>query len=420
MGTCPPHLQLSLVLLAIGLMAHGRELTAATVASIGFLFHPPTVYPFWAVYLCLALFAADTGIRKRRLWGFVPLLCAAGLLLLSSHFQAGVAEQQHFFSRLDPKSVEVQRDVSVFNWVSMWPLRWFEHQFFLWAVSLVACWRIRRLVSRELSWFLWGLPLLGMLSMPVSYLLLERLKWSFMTQFQPMRALVFVPIVAVIAGTVAGMQAIEKQDYKEGFLWFVLVYAIPTEARVLHILWPRLSEPLTWKRSLLVLVFASCAWVGIWALARGRRWSAAMLAPALLLPYFLLPTFGKVNTFRALETAELDQLAGWARSSTPKGAVFLFPDAGKELYPGIFRARALRAVYADWFMGLESIYFLRFRDEWRSRWQAAMATPFDPANLDRYRRLDVDYVVVNRNHRVAGERAVFENAQFVVYALKRD
>jgi hypothetical protein len=409
-----------LVLLAIGLMAHGRDLAATILVSIGFLYHPPTVYPFWVIYLCLTFFPTQTEMRKRRLWGFVPLVCAALLLLLSSHFQAGVAEQQHFFSRLDPQSVEVQRDVSVFNWVSMWQLRWFEHHFFLWIASLIACWRIRRRVSRELGFFLWGLPLIGMLAIPVTYLLLDRLKWSFIPQFQPMRALVFVPIVAVIAGAVAGMQAIEERKYPEGLLWFILVYAIPTEPRVLHVLWPRLSEPHMWIRTLLALLLASLACIGIWGSVRGERGSTLVLATAILLPYFILPTLGNVNKHPRLETPELDHLAGWARSSTPKDAVFLFPDAGKELYPGIFRGRALRAVYVDWFMGLQSIYFLRFRDAWRSRWQAAMATPFDPRNLDRYRRLDVDYLVVKRGHRVIGERAVFENAQFVVYARKNN
>jgi len=41
---------------------------------------------------------------------------------------------------------------------------------------------------------------------------------------------------------------------------------------------------------------------------------------------------------------ELQAFWTWAGSSTLQDAMFLLPDAGQELHPGIFRASALRAV----------------------------------------------------------------------------
>ena len=44
-----------LLFLGIGLIAHGRILSGAIAGSAAFLLHAPTVYPFWAVYVVLAL-----------------------------------------------------------------------------------------------------------------------------------------------------------------------------------------------------------------------------------------------------------------------------------------------------------------------------------------------------------------------------
>jgi len=407
-----------LIILAMGLIAHGRDLAAATLASIALLYHPPTVYPFWAVYLCLALWPADPAIRKRRLWGFAPLFCAVALLLLSAHCQPGAAERQALFSRLDPFQVELQRKVAMFVWVSMWPLRWFEHQLFLWVAALVACWRIKEFAGRDLKFVLFGFPIVGMLSMPASYLLLEKLRWSFISQFEPMRALVFLPIVVIIAGAAAAMRAIAKGRYVEGFLWFVLVFAIPIEPRVLHILWPRPSAPLMVRRALIVLLLAFCAGLAVWAETRRIRGSRLMLATAALLPFFLLPFFGKVNRYQVWNTAELARLAAWARTSTANDAVFLFPDADLEPYPGIFRATALRAVYVDWRSGLQAKTFKEFGEEWWSRWQKTMAAPFNPRHLERYQGLGIDYLAVQSDDRVPGATAVYENSKFIVYRLK--
>jgi hypothetical protein len=62
-----------LVLLAIGLVAHGRDLAAGLAASIAFLYQAPAVCTFWAVYFCLSLWPTRPAvIMSRRILGLVP------------------------------------------------------------------------------------------------------------------------------------------------------------------------------------------------------------------------------------------------------------------------------------------------------------------------------------------------------------
>jgi hypothetical protein len=142
-----------------------------------------------------------------------------------------------------------------------------------------------------------------------------------------------------------------------------------------------------------------------------------VVAAAIMAPFFLIPAWGGMQNYAPLHNPELDQLSQWARVSTPKDAVFLFPDADQDLYPGVFRAKALRAVYVDWKTGGQVNFFKDLGDEWWSRWQKTMAEPFHATDLQRYRGLGVDYVVVLRKDRLTGAVPVFENAGFIVHRL---
>ncbi|PYT29475.1 MAG: hypothetical protein DMG58_16205 [Acidobacteria bacterium] len=118
-------------------------------------------------------------------------------------------------------------------------------------------------------------------------------------------------------------------------------------------------------------------------------------------------------------TRELAQLSQWARTATPQDAVFLFPDADQALYPGIFRAEALRAVYVDWKTGGQVNFFKDLAEEWWSRWQKTMADPFDQKDVGRYRGLGIDYFVLQRKNQLGGVKPLFENCRFVVYQAVR-
>jgi hypothetical protein len=133
--------------------------------------------------------------------------------------------------------------------------------------------------------------------------------------------------------------------------------------------------------------------------------------------FFLVPTLGGVSTHPRLHTPELAQLSAWARASTPRDAVFLFADAGKQLQPGIFRSEALRAVYVDWKGGGQVNYLMDLGEQWWARWQQVLATPFDPRNVARYGPLGIDYIVLSPRSRLPDRAPVFENGGYLVYAL---
>ncbi len=412
----PRGFAIPLLFLAMGLVARGRDVGAGLAAAVAFLYHPPSVYPFWIVYFCLTLCPAQPTAMKRRIWGLLPILGGVLAMFLLSRLQTGAGEPQSFFSRIDESLERLQRLRSSYNWISLWSPVWIRHYVFLWLAGLAAFWRVRRGASQDLRFFLVGLPAVGVLSMPASYLLLEKLKWSLVPQVQPMRALLFVSALALILAAVAAAKAGERGRYWETMLWMVLALAIPAHTRVLQLLLPDLSQPVLRRRVVLVLLLAAAATVAL-ALERLRwKWPGwAALVVVALLPFLLLPAYGRVSNYPNLHTPELAALAQWARSSTPKDAVFLFPDAGRELSPGIFRAEGLRAVYVDWKVGGQTNFLKAFAREWWPRWQQTMAGKFQPEKVGSFAALGIDYVVVRASNPLAARSAVYQNSKFLVY-----
>ena len=411
----PRGFAIPLLLLAVGLVAHGRDLGAGIAAAVAFLYHPPTVIPFWAVYFVLTLWPSKPAIMKRRILGLVPMLAGVLVLLVLSRAQHGITETQDFFGRIDPALEALQRMRAPYNWVSMWPTALFFQYLFLWALSLGAFWRVRRSVPEDLRFFLLGLPAFGMATIPLSYLLLERMKWMAMPQAQPARALLFVVVVAVVLAFAAAARAASSGRWWESVLWLVPVFALPANTRVLEIVLPDLANPLIRTRVALVLALAALAAFAAWAVAHQRKWALAPWAAAIVLPFFLLPGSGRMQNYTEVETAELDSAAAWARESTPRDAVFFFPDAGRRLTPGVFRARSLRAVYVDWKAGGQVNFLRNFAREWWSRWQKSGAAKFAGVDLERYRALGIDYIVLASEHRIAGRAPEFANQGFVLY-----
>ena len=203
-------------------------------------------------------------------------------------------------------------------------------------MSLLACVRLRERTPRDLQFFLLGLPLIGMLSIPISWLLLEKLRWALVPQFQPMRALLFVTVIAQFSAAAAGILAAQLRRYLEGFVWLALAYLIPVNV---NIMWMP-----SWNRALLIALLAGAVCLAV----RAFQWNQLAIAGVTIAAFFLIPTLGGVPPYPHLHTPELEQLSAWARASTPRDAMFLFADAGKRLEPGIFRTEARRAIYVDW------------------------------------------------------------------------
>jgi len=394
-----------LLLLAAGLAAHNRCLAAGISASVAFLIHPPTVVPFWAVYLALAL-----SVRKRSLYlAFIPLAAACIVLAAAARLQQGATEAQLFFARITPFIESLQRMRVPYSWISTWWREWLPHYLVLYTASLLAFARVRNRAPLNLKFFLIGLPLAGALSMPASFILLEKMKWVLIPQLQPMRALLFVTVIAQFSGAAAGILAAQKRRYPEALVWFALVYLIPLNTSVTAL------PPM--NRALAVLLLAAGATLAAFAETRQSRIGAVSMLCVAVAAFFLVPILGRVTPYPHLHTPELAQLSSWARKSTDPDAVFLFADAGKHLEPGIFRSEAQRAIYVDWKGGGQVNYLTGLGEQWWTRWRQTLASPFSPQNIPAYHATGIDYIVLSPRNRLSGRTPTFENASYLVYAI---
>ena len=316
----PRAFAIPLVMLAIGLAAHRRAMAAAVAGAGAFLFHPPAALPFWAVFAAMDL---------RRWKVLLPLAGAMGLLLLTRG-----GEHQEFFGRLTPIDLSLMRMRTAYVFVSSWPAGTLRVHAMVAGVLAAAWLRVRG------HGLLMGLAAIGVLSVPVSWLLLEHANLRMIPQLQPMRWLLFTWLAMQVTTAVAGAMAAGKKRWVESFAWF-----------------------------------------------------AAALAPPLV------PVLGGMSNYPNLHTPELAHISDWARNSTPRDAVFVFPDAGHSTVPGIFRVEAQRALYVDWKSGGQMIYLPDFGWKWWFRWQQTQ--PFD---LAKYDALGVRYAVVKRG----GEYVVYD------------
>ena len=392
-----------LLFLAIGQAAKHRYLASGIAGSVAFLIHPPTVYPFWAVYFVYALAPA----RRIKLRALLPLGAAIVALCIAALAQSGAGESHEFFQRIAPDQERLLRLRASYNWVSGWFASAFPHYAALYVATLLLTARVWDSTPRALRFFFLGLPLIAMLSMPLSYLLLERVKWILIPQVQPMRALLFLTVTAGLLAAVAGCRAAAGAQWWEAIPCFALAYLIPVNTKVWEV------PPA--HRVALVLSLSVLAAAAMWADARKFRWAGAAAAAVAVIAFFAVPSYGKVRNYPALHSAELNALADWARTATPKSAVFAFPDADKDQHPGVFRAFSLRSVYVDWKGGGQANYFRDLGEIWWSRWQTVMVEPMDLGQMDRYAAMGIDYVVVKAEHARANLTPVFRNDKFIVY-----
>ena len=280
---------------------------------------------------------------------------------------------------------------TAYVWISTWPPEVVWHYPVVFLILTAAALRLRRMPF-ELRVFTIVLPLCALLTMPISWLLLEHFRWAAMPQVQVLRNLLFVVLMGQFLTSAAGAVAVQKQRWLEAAAWFTAAYLIPL--------------PLEWAP---VAVAA-----GLGVLAVLAAWRAPVLG---LAAFFAIPALAGVANYPRLHTADLDQLSRWARTSTPRDAVFLFPDAGHGLAPGIFRAEALRAIYVDWKSGGQINYLPEFGEQWWFRWQQTAGAGFSPRDLPRYDALGIQYIVVRPENRLP-RTAEFENGSYAVYRVK--
>lgn len=488
----PRAFALPLVLLGLGLVGRRRYTAAGIAGTAAFLLHPPTAAAFWLVYLVSALAGQGEAGLKARWKAFAALAAGAVLLLVAAWLETGAHEDQLFLARIDPAWEKLQRLRAPYVWPSLLPNSYLWMYGCMGAV-LAAAWRLAARSSAgaapdagaseagsdaadgaaRLSIYLWMLPLIGLLSVPVTWFLIEKLKWAFMPQFQPMRYLLYDVLFGILLSYTAAIGLMRKRArYWEGALWLLAAFVLTFQP--LHILWlaplllgvhlhgmrppaGRFAAPLRWSALiagvagaaavLVVRPFGIVFWtapnlrtlgVGVglalpivllaWLAARcparppeaepagtsakPAAWvlpAAVTLAAALL--FLAAPLSGRRSS-QDLITPELLQLSAWAREQTPADAVFLFPDAGRGLDPGIFRYYARRAVYVDWKTGGQVNYFRGFGGSWWRRWQATMAEPFQPATLATCRAAGIRYLVFRKPPKWLGSAVIFRNGKY--------
>jgi hypothetical protein len=371
-------------LLVLGLVIHEKWMLACLVAGIGLLYHPPTVLPIWVLLLVWLLW-------KRQYRGVLVLAGGVLALLIAAHFQIGRVPGLPLFGRLDPEVEKLQRVRAAYSYVSLWGWQLIAMYIFL---SIVAGAALYRLKQRRGLFFLAGLLLLGLASIPVSYILLEGFRWSLIPRLQPARTVLFIAVAAVVLASIAGVRA---RGAAESAAWLFLVFLAPQHAFGFRNF----------------LVAAGLAIASAVLLKMKQIPAAAVLAVG---SFFLLPWLGQVKNYPSVGGPPLEALAGFARGHTSQDAVFLFPDAGKLLYPGMFRAKAKRCVYVDWKLGGQVNYFPALALEWWKRWRETMVNGFDGRGPDAYRALGVDYIVLRPGKAAPGWNPVYSNAEYVLYS----
>jgi hypothetical protein len=255
------------------------------------------------------------------------------------------------------------------------------------------------------------MPILGITSVPAAYLLLEHMRLMFGSEEQPARALLLTVLFAALACGMAGIAAARRRRFMQAWLWFLPVMVLPMKTRILDLVHLTNIDNL---RILLVAIGLSGALALLigWPMRREWKWTP-LLVP--LCAVFAMPFLGGVRNYTHIDKGPITQVADWARENTWGSSMFLFPDAGHALYPGIFRAESRRALWVDWMSGSQANFFESVGVEWLVRWRQAMEGAFSVSRLDRLLPMPIDYYVLDRNHRLASVKPVYENAEFVVY-----
>ncbi len=384
-----------LTLLAIGFATHYRHFRAGAASALGFLYQVPAVYPFWGAYLALGVVSG----QRRLVRGLVAMAIGVVLLMGAAYMQTGGRESQDFFGRIDAEQEAAMRERASYNWVSMWQPAIHVHHAIVLAVAAAALWRLRRRVAGDLQFLLGALLVIAVLSVPLSLLLLEGLKWNLIPQIQPARALLYGTALAAILCGCAGVFAARSGSWIEAAAWFLAVFALPSRtAPVQHLVFS--TAPL--------LVVVGMALLS--ALVFRYTTSFVPVLAVAAMPYFAIPKLGGISNYPQLNTPEIQQVADWARQSTPKNAVFFFPDAGRGLQPGIFRARSLRPVYVDWKGGGQINYLRKFLDLWLPRWKQVNEPGFRATKSS-----GIDYTVWSAEPKPAPGLEVFRNSRYLVY-----
>ncbi len=404
----PRAFALGLVLLAIGLLVTEKPLLAGLAGGVAVLYDAPTAAPFWIVVFVAVVF--DRRLRALFRPTLTVLLIFLLLLANLAQLQPGVTEPQIFFGKVSEKLADLQRYRGSSAWVSLWAGREMWHYLAIWIFGVCATTRIWPSLNRQLRWIFVLLPMLGILCVPASYVLLEQLRWSLIPDIQPAQELLFTVCIASLACSLAGIRAALSKKSLEALFWFSIVFALPMRAQIFELL--QVSNLMNLVQLALCIALAALLVMSIVPFS-STNWSRmALLVPVLAM--FAMAAVAHI-AHSAVDEKPIGEVADWVKNNTWGSSMFLFPDARRDLYPGVFRAESRRAVWVDWKCGDLSDYFPSFANEWWERWKQTMQQPFSAERLQDTLALPVDYYVLKRANQLADVKPVFGNAQFVIY-----
>ncbi|MCU0229256.1 MAG: hypothetical protein MUF01_16625 [Bryobacterales bacterium] len=406
---------LALNVLASACVLHGRIWLAAWMAAAGLLFQAGVAYPFLACFGLYLLFGRTHEPVWMRLRFVLPFVATLGLVLLSAGMHGGGSAS---LATVPDWLRDLHHLRAAYNYPSLW------HPAVLWVPvglgisALGVGWAIRKQAGADFRWFLLGVPLVGLLSIPFAWLSMEHWRWFLMAQLQPARALAFLYALAVPVFLGAGLLAVRQGRWMAGWLCFVAGLSIPFCNQLVFFAgangWPATRFRYLWAPGLALLALLAFR---LWT--RRRVLAAVLLALVTVAPFGILREGMGTNAFATdARSAEIAELAAWAQAHTDADAVFAFPGFGKGSQPGVFRAQALRAVYTDWKSGGQVNFSADFARLWWQRWNAVMtAKGWQSADAARLRALGIQYVVVPPGQAAPEWTPQFQNSAFVVYAL---
>jgi hypothetical protein len=247
------------------------------------------------------------------------------------------------------------------------------------------------------------------LSIPFSWIVWDRLHWAMAGPWVPIRATVFMALLATLLSAACGIFAAQKRLWWEAPVWLAIVLALPVKGLLA-----------TWFVNpwliVLVLGLAGAATAGAWWASRTR---GITLLAAGILPFIAFPASGLARPSDPVDSPELKQLGAWAKRSSDETAVFLFADEGRYGGSGPFRARALRSIYVDYEGRALVNYFPEFTVIWAQRWRDVHEGYWlvGPSDFRDLAERHIDFVVLRKEHALPGRQPEFSNSRYVVYRV---
>lgn len=408
----PAGFAMALILLAAGLLAREKPLLAGLAGGIAFVYDPTLAAPFWLVALAVVLL--DKKLRRLFRPALTVLIVFVLLLANIVQLQPGVLESQPIWGKLSENLADLQKFRTSYVWVSLWTRGDIWNYLAIWVCGLWATSRIWPTLNRQARWLFIALPICGILSVAASALLLERSRLSIAPELQLARTLLFTVAFASIACGAAGAQSALARRKWEASLWFLVVLVLPLQIRIFDLLrWNAFRNLLTLGLSILLSFFL----VLLLERFHGTAWrGAALVIPTAAI--FVMPLIRGGEQDHKFDGKPVLELANWAEQSTWGSSMFLFPDAGRQLYPGFFRARSERALWVDWESGELVSSFDSVASVWWDRWRQTMDGKFSTHRLEGMLPLPIDYYVLQRTNRLKGVRPVFVNSEFAVYEAR--